>query len=77
MPNVMCQKATDLGGLHSTYGTHGSPIHSPRPASSEEPIHVRVRVRQYVDAVPEVRQARSVGPDLARLPIGSVLDCYL
>ena len=77
MPNAICQKAIDLGGLHSTYGTCGSHVHSPRPVQPGEPIHVRVRVRQYAEAVPEVRQARSDGPDLGRLPVGSVLDCYM
>jgi len=77
MLNAICHKAIVLSGLHSIHETGKSHVDSPRTVQPGEPIHVRVRVRQYAEAVPEVRQARSDGPDLGRLPVGSVLDCYM
>ena len=64
----------DHKGLDSTYGFRAR---NSRGVPVEEPIHVHVRIRQYADAVPEVRQARSAGPDIGRLPVGSTLDCYM
>jgi hypothetical protein len=45
-------------------------------ARAEGPIHVHVRVRDCA-ATPEVRQAGSAGPHSGRLPVGSMLDCYM
>ncbi len=46
-------------------------------AEPQEPIRVQVRVRQYVDTVPEFRPLRADRPDLNRLPVGALLDCYV
>jgi len=52
-------------------------MRSARPVEPQEPIHVRVRIRQYGAAVPGLGVIRPGKPDLGRMPIGSVLDCYL
>ena len=77
MLNAICHKALVWSGLHSVCQTRKCHVPGARPIQSDEAIHVRVRVRQYAEAVPEVRQAGSGGPDLGRLPVGSVLDCYM
>jgi hypothetical protein len=69
--------ATDLQGF-------GSVSKVPRPfafgvgdTQSQEPIQVHVRVRQYADMLPALRRTHSGRPNPSRLPVGTVLDCYL
>ena len=42
----------------------------------QEPIHVQVRIRQYGDTLPDIRRA-CASPNPGRLPVGTILDCYL
>jgi hypothetical protein len=46
-------------------------------AQPQEPIHVQVRIRQYADALPELRRTHASSPNPSRLPVGMLLDCYL
>jgi hypothetical protein len=66
--------AVDFRGLDSTYGPQRSFAPTPRP---QEPIPVQVRVRPYADVLPEMTQVRVGGPNLGRLPVGAMLDCYI
>jgi hypothetical protein len=43
----------------------------------QEPIHVRVRVREYGDFIKGTPQTSSTRPDLSRMPVGILLDCYV
>lgn len=43
----------------------------------QEPIHVQVRIREYADALPELRRTFASHPNTGRLPVGTMLDCYL
>jgi hypothetical protein len=70
-------KTSDFNGLASSCPTWGARILNPRHIPAEEPLRVHVRVRQYGDAAPEARQTRSGGLDPHRLPVGSLLDCYV
>ena len=70
-------KAYDFKGLDSTCGPHQSYGPSACGVGPEEPIHVQVRIRQYGDALPEIRRCRTSGPNLGRLPVGAMLDCYV
>lgn len=49
----------------------------PRMVEPQEPIHVRVRVREYGDFIKGTPQASSTRPDLSRMPVGILLDCYV
>jgi len=64
-------------GLDSTYVSPRSCRPYARDVQPQEPIHVRVRIRQYGDRLPEIRQARAGSPNLGRLPVGTTLDCYV
>ena len=46
-------------------------------AEPQEPIRVRVRIRWYADTPLEIRRIRTDTPDLSRLPVGAILDCYV
>ena len=83
-------KAFDLNGLDSTYGSgsqtrnvaFGVPLHRAYGSNTpgvqpEEPIHVQVRIRQYGDALPDIRRVRASSPNLGQLPVGATLDCYV
>jgi hypothetical protein len=70
-------KAFDFNGLDSTRGpcrSYGPSVGGVQP---QEPIHVQVRIRQYGDALPEIRRGHTSGPNLGRLPVGAMLDCYV
>jgi hypothetical protein len=67
----------DFKGLDSTHGArrfYGSRAHGTQP---DEPIFVQVRVRQYADRLPEVRQSGNGNRDFGRMPVGTILDCYV
>jgi hypothetical protein len=68
---------TDLQGLGYTSRVH--PPFVPRAGDTppQEPIHVQVRIRQYTDVLPDLRRTPASSPNPARLPVGTVLDCYL
>lgn len=70
-------KAFDFKGLDSTCGPHRSYGSSACGVQPQEPIHVQVRIRQYGDALPEIRRGYASGPNLGRLPVGAMLDCYI
>jgi hypothetical protein len=61
----------DFPSSDPTQGLHA------RGAQPDEPIPVRVRVRQYPDALPEVRQPGRGNLDFGRMPVGVILDCYV
>ena len=67
---IGCNTA-DFKGLDSTPGLRA------RGARADKPIYVHVRVRQYADVLPSVRQSDSGNFDLGRMPVGTVLDCYV
>jgi hypothetical protein len=67
----------DFKALDSTCGPHRSYGSSAGGVQPPEPIHVQVRVRQYGDALPEIRRGHASGPNLGRLPVGATLDCYV
>ena len=69
--------AFDFRGLDSTSGPHRSYGSSTGGVQPQEPIHVQVRIRQYGDALPEIRRGRASGSNLGRLPVGATLDCYV
>jgi hypothetical protein len=77
MSNLMCRKPVDRNLSDPTDGICESYVGSPRIPAAQEPIPVRVRVRQYGDFVPATQPARSAKPDLGQLPVGSILDCYI
>ncbi len=68
--------AADFQGLGAT-----SKVREPFMAGAggiqpQEPIHVQVRIRPYADTLPDIRRAHaSLNP--GRLPVGTILDCYL
>lgn len=42
-----------------------------------EPIHVHVRVREYGGSALGTPAASLPKPDLGRMPVGMLLDCYV
>lgn len=47
------------------------------PAVAEEPIRVDVRVRPHGTTPPLARRVDTTGVRAGRLPVGTLLDCYL
>lgn len=72
MSNLICSRPVDFSLSHPAGRMRGFHVDEP-----QDPIHVRVRVRQYGDPIPGAAQARSDMPDLGRLPVGTVLDCFM
>lgn len=66
--------STDFKGLDSAYVPHRSFAPTAEP---QEPIHVQVRVRTPADTLPEITRVHPSGPNLERLPVGVMLDCYV
>lgn len=66
----------DRGLVHAAGRMDGCWGDGFRVVEPQEPIRVRVRVRQYGDSFPQVSR-RSKKPDLGQLPVGSLLDCYV
>ena len=77
MSNLLCHNAVEFGLLHPTDWVRGSRAHGAQVADPQEPISVRVRVRQYGEFTPGVLRTRSEKPDFGRLPVGTMLDCYV
>ncbi len=77
MMELIDGKSSVFNSLASNHAACGSHVVNCRHAPAEEPLHVHVRVRQYGDTVPEARRAHSADPDPRRLPVGSILDCYV
>lgn len=77
MSNLMCRKPVDRCLLDPTDGICECYVGNPRIVESQEPIHVRVRVRQYGDSARGDLQVRREKPDFGQLPVGTLLDCYV
>ena len=69
--------ATDFQGLESTSKAHHPFVSGVGDIPPQEPIHVQVRIRQYAETLPEIQRAHASSPPLGRLPVGTMLDCYL
>jgi hypothetical protein len=67
----------DSRGLDCTSKVHRPFAHGVGDPQPQEPIHVQVRIRQYADALPELRWTHAGRPNPGRLPVGMMLDCYL
>ncbi len=68
---------TDLQGFDCAPNMHKPFAPCAGGAQPREPIHVQVRIRQYADALPELRRTLATRPSTGRLPVGTMLDCYL
>ncbi len=68
--------AADFQGLGSTSKVREPFTSGIGDIQPQEPIHVQVRIRQYADTLPDIRRARA-SPNPGRLPVGTMLDCYL
>ncbi len=49
----------------------------PGRVETEDPIRVDVRIRSYDESLPLVPRMSAPRAKAVRLPIGSLLDCYL
>ena len=67
----------DFEGPDSMRGTHRSRGLYLPGVEPQEPIRVQVRIRRYADTLPEIRRLRKDSPELSRLPVGAILDCYV
>jgi len=72
MLSLACANAIEIADLHWTRVTGRS-----NAAGSREPIRVQVHVRDYADTASRVGPAYPGEPDLGRMPVGSLLDCYM
>ncbi len=77
MSNLICCQSVDRDLLHPTDRMGRRYGDSSRVVEPQEPIHVRVRVRQYGDSFPQISHSRSEKPDFGQLPVGTLLDCYV
>lgn len=77
MSNLMRRQPVVRDLLDPTDGICESYVGGPRILEPQEPIRVRVRVRQYVDSALTTPQTCHERPDLGQLPVGSILDCYV
>jgi hypothetical protein len=77
MSSLICLRAVGFSDSRATCRTYGSRADSPRAAEPQEPICVRVRVRQQDDPSPGPLHVRGGKLDLDRLPVGVHLDCYM
>jgi hypothetical protein len=67
----------DFRSLNCTSRVHGPSAPGVGDTQPREPIHVQVRVRQYADTLPELWRAGANSPNPGRLPVGTILDCYV
>lgn len=74
---LIAGNGTDLQGLGYTSQVHRPFVLCACDTPPQEPIHVHVRVRQYADMLPALRWTHAGSPNPSRLPVGTVLDCYL
>lgn len=77
MMKLIVGNGTDLQGLDYTSKVHRPFAPGAGDTQPQEPIHVQVRIRQHVDALPELRRTLASRPNTGRLPVGMMLDCYL
>jgi hypothetical protein len=70
-------KTSVFNSLASNHAMRESHAGNSRYTPAEEPLRVHVRVRQYGVAPSEARRTCPAGPDPRRLPVGSILDCYI
>jgi hypothetical protein len=77
MSNLIRCQPVDRGLSHLIHLMDRCYEDSFRVVEPQEPIHVRVRVRQQGGSVPEVARRRSRKPDSGQLPVGTLLDCYI
>jgi len=68
---------TDFQGLDYTSKARRPFAPGAGDTQPQEPIHVQVRIRQYADALPQLRRTHASSPNPSRLPVGMLLDCYL
>ena len=47
------------------------------PGAAEEPVRVDVRVRSYDEVASLAARSAAIGPRTGRLPVGTLLDCYV
>ncbi|MBN2132434.1 MAG: hypothetical protein JW741_23230 [Sedimentisphaerales bacterium] len=76
MSNLICCQPVDVYGFTAGAARLGRRL---LPGAAEEagPIPVDVHVRSYGESLPPA--PRVVGPEAGygRLPVGSILDCYV
>ena len=49
----------------------------PARAETDDPIRVDVRIRSYDESLPLAPRMSSARAEAGRLPVGTLLDCYL
>jgi hypothetical protein len=76
MSNLICGRTLDLDLLHPTDGVGGLYTDCRRVVEPQEPIHVHVRVRQSSDSYGDI-QPTGRTTDHEKLPVGTILDCYV
>jgi hypothetical protein len=76
MSNLMCRQPIDRRLPDPTDGICESLVDCSPGLETQEPIRVRVRVRQYGDPLAE-SGVRSARPNFGPLPVGTLLDCYV
>jgi hypothetical protein len=74
---LIAGNGTDLQGLGYTSKVHRPFVLRAGDTQPQEPIHVQVRIRQYADALPDLRRTHPSNSNPGRLPVGMMLDCYL
>ncbi|MGE5297117.1 MAG: hypothetical protein ACM3VT_20020 [Solirubrobacterales bacterium] len=77
MSNPLSCQSVDFGLLHPADRVSRCYGGGSRVIDPQEPIYVHVRVRQYGGSLPETLRGRSEKPDFGRLPVGTILDCYV
>jgi hypothetical protein len=77
MLNVTRFQSVDRNLLPPANRLCGLRTEGPRIVEPQEPIPVRVRIREYVDSAKGTLQTSSPKPDLGRMPVGTLLDCYV
>jgi hypothetical protein len=74
---LMAGNSTDSQGLGYTSKVYRPFVLRAGTPQSQEPIHVQVRIRQYADALPDLRWTPASTSNPGRLPVGTMLDCYV
>lgn len=77
MMKLIGGNAIDFRGLDCTSKVHKPFASGVGNIQPQEPLHVQVRIRQYADALPDLQRTRASIPSPGRLPVGTILDCYL
>ena len=76
MSNVICCQPVGVYGFRAGAGRLGGRL---LPGAAEEagPIPVDVRVRPYEETLPPAPRVAGPEAGYGRLPVGSILDCYV